>query len=97
LKSGRTSGTNLVTEILNTDSSRLFREIESGKHELKLPVMRGGETFFASIQWIPEPDWVVARFVRQDEIPRPDPATQITVQELLQEREITYRNLLAAY
>ena len=27
----------------------------------------------------------------------PDPATQITVQELLQEREITYRNLLAAY
>jgi signal transduction histidine kinase len=27
----------------------------------------------------------------------PDPATQLTVQELLQEREITYRNLLAAY
>jgi signal transduction histidine kinase len=27
----------------------------------------------------------------------PDPGTQITVQELLQEREITYRNLLAAY
>src|SRR5207302_11062909 len=26
-----------------------------------------------------------------------DPATQLTVQELLQEREITYRNLLAAY
>ncbi len=94
---GQDSGTNLFTEILNTDSSRLFREIESGKHELKLPVMRGGETFFASIQWIPEPDWVVARFVRQDEHTGPDPATQITVQELLQEREITYRNLLAAY
>jgi len=27
----------------------------------------------------------------------PDLATQLTVQELLQEREITYRNLLAAY
>jgi len=27
----------------------------------------------------------------------PDAATQLTVQELLQEREITYRNLLAAY
>src|SRR6267143_7004384 len=94
---GQDSGTNLFTEILNTDSSRLFREIESGKHELKLPVMRGGETFFASIQWIREPDWVVARFVRQDEHTGPDPATQITVQELLQEREITYRNLLAAY
>ena len=94
---GENSGTNLFTEILKSDSSELFREIESGKHELKLPVTRGGETFLASIQWIPEPDWVVARFARQDEHHGPDPATQITVQELLQEREITYRNLLAAY
>jgi signal transduction histidine kinase len=94
---GGDSETNLFTEILKTDSSQVFREIEGGKHESKLPVMRGGETFFASIQWIPEPDWVVAQFVRQDEHQGPDPATQITVQELLQEREITYRNLLAAY
>jgi signal transduction histidine kinase len=89
--------TNLFTELLNTDAAQVFREIESGKHELRLQVARGDEKFFASVQWIPEPDWVVAQFVRQDEQQRPDPATQITVQELLQEREITYRNLLAAY
>jgi len=91
------SKTNLFTELLNTDAAQVFREIESGKHELRLQVARGDEKFFASVQWIPEPDWVVAQFVRQDEQQRPDPATQITVQELLQEREITYRNLLAAY
>ena len=91
------SGTNLFTELLHTDAAQVFREIESGKHELRLQVARGDEKFFASVQWIPEPDWVVAQFVRQDEQQRPDPATQITVQELLQEREITYRNLLAAY
>jgi len=91
------SETNLFTEILHTDAAQVFREIESGKHELRLQVARGDEKFFASVQWIPEPDWVVAQFVRQDEQQRPDPATQITVQELLQEREITYRNLLAAY
>jgi len=91
------SGTNLFTELLHTNAAQVFREIESGKHELRLQVARGDEKFFASVQWIPEPDWVVAQFVRQDEQQRPDPATQITVQELLQEREITYRNLLAAY
>jgi signal transduction histidine kinase len=90
-------GTNLFTELLHTDAAQVFREIESGKHELRLQVARGDEKFFATVQWIPEPDWVVAQFVRQDEQQRPDPATQITVQELLQEREITYRNLLAAY
>jgi signal transduction histidine kinase len=89
--------TNLFTELLHIDGAQVFREIESGKHELRLQVARGDEKFFASVQWIPEPDWVVAQFVRQDEQQRPDPATQITVQELLQEREITYRNLLAAY
>jgi signal transduction histidine kinase len=91
------SGTNLFTGLLQTDAAQVFREIESGKHELRLQVARGDEKFLASVQWIPEPDWVVAQFVRHDERQRPDPATQITVQELLQEREITYRNLLAAY
>ena len=52
----------------------------------------------ASIQWMPDPDWFIVRFDTQaDEKTAADPATQITVQELLQEREITYRNLLAAY
>ena len=90
------SVTNLFTELLQTEAAQVFREIEGGKHDLRLQVTRGDEKFLASVQWIPEPDWVVAQFVRQDE-QRPDPATQLTVQELLQEREITYRNLLAAY
>jgi signal transduction histidine kinase len=98
VEAGDDSGINLFTEILQVDANEIFREIESGKSELRLEVARGDEKFFASVQWMPEPDWVVAQFVRQEE-PRqgPDPATQITVQELLQEREITYRNLLAAY
>jgi signal transduction histidine kinase len=91
------SVTNLFTELLKIESAQVFREIENGKHEVKLQLVRGEEKFFASVQWIPEPDWIVAQFVRQDEQRGPDPATQITVQELLQEREITYRNLLAAY
>ncbi len=97
LEGSAEAGINLFTELLETDAKQIFREIESGKQEVRLEVERG-EKFFANVQWIPEPDWVVVQFQRQQDIQQaPDPATQITVQELLQEREITYRNLLAAY
>jgi len=44
-----------------------------------------------------EPEWLVLQFEQAAPSAAPDAATQLTVQELLQEREITYRNLLAAY
>ena len=91
-------GINFFTGLFAVDARRIFREIESGKHEVRLKVERGGEKFLAIVQWMPEPDWVVVQLQRQPDVRQvPDPATQITVQELLQEREITYRNLLAAY
>jgi signal transduction histidine kinase len=46
---------------------------------------------------MPESDWLVAEIQNADGHLGGDPETQLTVQELLQEREITYRNLLAAY
>jgi signal transduction histidine kinase len=89
---------NLFTDLLQSETHTIFQEIENGKHEVRIDVRRGGEKFCAVVHWMPEPDWVVAQFRQQDEQQDvPDPATQITVQELLQEREITYRNLLAAY
>ena len=89
---------NLFTDILEHDSKKIFTDIEGGEHEVKLDLQRGEKRTRASIRWMPEPDWLLVEF----ELPKeaqstPDPATQITVQELLQEREITYRNLLAAY
>jgi len=95
---GQDTTINLFTDLLHSDAHGIFREIESGKHEVRLEVARGSEKFSATVQWMPEPDWVVVQFRRNEEPQEgPDSATQITVQELLQEREITYRNLLAAY
>src|SRR5467141_627051 len=88
---------NLFTELLLVDGTEIFREIENGKKGLRLELDRGGKRFVADLRWMPEADWILTQFVRQEEQPEPDRATQITVQELLQEREITYRNLLAAY
>src|SRR3984893_3078204 len=89
---------NLFSDLLEVDAKRIFADIESGQHEIKLDLTRGEKSARASIQWVPEPDWPAVRFEQSAGLlATPDPATQITVQELLQEREITYRNLLAAY
>ena len=52
------------------------------------------------MKWMPEPDWLVVQLeipTKEQNAAASEAATQVTVQELLQEREITYRNLLAAY
>jgi signal transduction histidine kinase len=98
LQLGDVSRLNLFTDLLEVDAARIFADIESGQHEIKLDLTRGEKKGRATIQWVPEPDWLVVKFEAHTETQAaPDPATQITVQELLQEREITYRNLLAAY
>src|ERR1700759_182769 len=90
---------NLFTDILQVDAKTIFAAIEEGEQEVKLQLQRGEKRTKASVQWLADPDWLLIEF----ELPPPgaqtppDPATQITVQELLQKSEITYRNLLAAY
>ena len=89
---------NLFSDLLEVDAKRIFADIENGQHEIKLDLTRGEKSARATIQWVPQPDWLVVKFEQPTGLlATPDPATQITVQELLQEREITYRNLLAAY
>jgi signal transduction histidine kinase len=89
-------GLNLFKDLLQVDSRKIFGEIEKGEHKVELQILRGEAKCKVRVQWMPEPDWLVVEIENQSEA-QPDPATQLTVQELLQEREITYRNLLAAY
>jgi signal transduction histidine kinase len=89
---------NLFSDILEMEPGQIFGEIENGEHKIQLEKIRNERKYRITLQWMPDPDWVIARFDPQPDVaPVSDPATQITVQELLQEREITYRNLLAAY
>jgi signal transduction histidine kinase len=95
---GEVSELNLYDQILQVEEKQIFREIEKGEQEVKLALTRGDKKATATVNWVPEPDWLVVQFTTVADVPAiPDPGTQITVQELLQEREITYRNLLAAY
>jgi len=89
---------NFFEHFVKLDPQVLFKQIESGEREIELEVEHGQSKLRVRIQWLPEPDWLVAQC---DVSPEAHPASEITstltVQELLQEREITYRNLLAAY
>src|SRR6266404_3126504 len=91
-------GLNLFNDVLRAKSKQIFDQIESGANEVELQFERGGTKSTVQVQWMPEPDWLVVELENKSETQQPqDPATQLTIQELLQEREITYRNLLAAY
>jgi signal transduction histidine kinase len=94
---------NLFRDVLKVDSRGLMNQFEGGEQEVDLPLETAAGKARARIRWLPEPDWVVVFVERIAAEPNPDEpgadAVEMrhTVQELMQEREITYRNLLAAY
>jgi signal transduction histidine kinase len=91
-------GLNLFNDVLKAEARKIFEELEKGEYEVDLPMQGGAAKSTARLRWMPESDWLMVELEKKSEAqPGPDPATQLTVQELLQEREITYRNLLAAY
>ena len=89
---------NLFGDLLKLDSAKIFAQMEQGEHEVSVRIGSAENSAGAHIQWMPESDWLVVEIESRAGKPaESDAATQLTVQELLQEREITYRNLLAAY
>jgi signal transduction histidine kinase len=89
---------NVVKDLLKVEANQIGEKIDAGEHELEMLVARGERKVRARVQWIADPGCLIVQL--ETEPPggaAPDSATQLTVQELLQEREITYRNLLAAY
>ena len=90
---------NLLTEILRVDAASLFGQLERGEQEVSLPMESIKGAARARIRWLPEPDWLVifAEVTASGDTATGKDEMQRTVNELLQEREITYRNLLAAY
>jgi signal transduction histidine kinase len=93
------SNVNLFSDVLHLNQRVILDQIEAGEHQVQLEFGDHSGKMHARIQWLPEADWLVVRIEEAEEPKAVAPATttQHTVQQLLQEREITYRNLLAAY
>jgi signal transduction histidine kinase len=89
---------NLFADVLCVDAGEVFSQIAGGQHEVKMIMELGDAKYRTRLKWMPESDWLVVQLTIQVAASATgDPGTHPTVQELLQEREITYRNLLAAY
>lgn len=93
---GKTSP-DLFGDILVTDRKQVLAKLESGEQEVNLPVRSSDGSFRARIRWLPEPDWLTVYIEPAPPEHTEEAEMRRTVQELMQEREITYRNLLAAY
>lgn len=89
---------NLFEDVLRVEGAQVLERIDKGEREVEWEFNAGGKRGQARIQWIPEQACLLVQCeTQQGEDALTSGATQLTVQELLQEREITYRNLLAAY
>ena len=93
---GQYSNFNLFSDLLHVDPKVIAGQFESGEHEIDLQIQYGETAVRSRIQWLPEPDWLILQAELPDVVTG-ESGEQLTVQGLLQEREITYRNLLAAY
>jgi signal transduction histidine kinase len=88
---------NVFQDVFVKEPQEILGRLESGLHEVEIEIGTEERRSRATVQWLPEPDWLIVQLESEGAAGAGDPATQLTVQELLQEREITYRNLLAAY
>lgn len=89
---------NLFRDLFHADRKGILGQLERGEQAVNLPLAAPAGTSRARIRWLPEPDWLAVYIEPAPSEPPADEAQmRETVQELMQEREITYRNLLAAY
>jgi signal transduction histidine kinase len=90
---------NLFSDLLRINPTVIVGKIEAGEPQIDAKFECFSGAAVARIQRLPDTEWLVVR-IEDAEKPKtaePPATTKHTVEELLQEREITYRNLLAAY
>src|SRR5216683_1203335 len=88
---------NIFEILFSTDGTELLAELADGKAWAERQIIRGEEGKIARVKLTADADWLLVQIQEKNTAAAGSIATQLTVQELLQEREITYRNLLAAY
>ena len=87
---------NIFADLFHSDGTDILAELLDGKAWVEREIARGDERKVARVKITSHADWLLVQ-IQEKSSAAGIAATQLTVQELLQEREITYRNLLAAY
>jgi signal transduction histidine kinase len=89
---------NIFENLFRASGIEVLDELATGRAWAEREIPGTDNRKVARFRLSPEAEWLVVQIKdKAADGPAVDSATQLTVQELLQEREITYRNLLAAY
>ena len=91
---------NLFSDLLRVDPKVIAEQMENGEQELNLLMERPAGRMRARVRPLSGTDWLVVEMQPANEVRSESAAAgngAPTVEALLQERDITYRNLLAAY
>src|SRR5256885_10936006 len=91
--------TNIFENLFGSSGMGILEELATGRTWVDREISIDGARKIARVRLTSHTDWLVVQVKENamDAAATSGSATQVTVQELLQEREITYRNLLAAY
>jgi len=88
---------NLLRDLLQVDAASILQRVQAGEDEIAMAGAREDKNYHARVRWIRDSKWLAVELHASEKTWTAPQSAQPTVQELLQEREITYRNLLAAY
>ncbi len=98
LESSDHQNINLFEFLFESDGRDILEELTTGRAWAEREIVKGESRKIVRVRLTPDSDWLVLQIKEKIADAASGPGgTQLTVQELLQEREITYRNLLAAY
>ena len=94
----RSQTVNIFENLFRSSGAEILEELATGRAWAEREIPGSENRKIARFRLTSEAEWLVVQ-IKDKAIAgaAADSATQLTVQELLQEREITYRNLLAAY
>jgi signal transduction histidine kinase len=97
VESSATLKVNIFEFLFEADGTEILDELATGRAWAEREIARGENRKLARVRMTPDSEWIVVQIKEKIADAAGPGTTQLTVQELLQEREITYRNLLAAY
>jgi len=87
---------NIFLDILALDRDKLFEDLLASRNEVIRQIMCLGKPALVRIRWLPQPGWLVIS-LNETSSDEQQAELQRALQDVLEEREVTYRNLLAAY
>lgn len=94
----RSQTVNIFENLFRGNGAEILEELATGRAWAEREIPGSENRKIARFRLTSEAEWLVVQIKEKaTDGTAADSATQLTVQELLQEREITYRNLLAAY